>query len=144
MAAQQYITSTPILYIEADMTQGYGGILLTRNKSGGGYVTGKWVTWLLILQLIERRSEARWFYSGSGSVYDTSDQFQDRTGLTGTPLGVRLAIVLFIHKIAFVNIWPNQQARWVLWMYSQDSLDIRYNKCKHDAHDQISNAHSDN
>ena len=25
-------------------TRGYGGILLTRNKSGGGYVTVKWVT----------------------------------------------------------------------------------------------------
>ena len=36
---------------------------------------------------------------------------QDRTGLTGTPLGVGLTIVLFIHEIAFVNIWPNQQAR---------------------------------
>ena len=28
-----------------------------------------------ILQLIKRQSEARWFYLGSGSVYDTSDQF---------------------------------------------------------------------
>ena len=106
----------------------------------------QWCGWhdSCILQQIKRRSEARWFYSGSGSVYDTSNQFQDRTGLTGTPLGVGLAIVLFIHEIAFVNIWPNQQARWVLWMYSQDSLDIRYNKCKHDAHEQISNAHSAN
>ena len=51
------------------------------------------------------------FILGSGSLYNTSDQFQDRTGLTGTPLGVGLAIELFIHKIAFVNIWPNQQAR---------------------------------
>ena len=126
------------------MTQGCGGILLTRNKSGGGYVTVKRVTWLLILQLIERRGEARWFYSGSGSIYDTSDQIQDRTGLTGTPLGAGLAIVLFIHEIAFVNIWPNQQARWVLWMYSQDSSDIRYIKCKHDAPWAVSNAHSNN
>ena len=75
---------------------------------------------------------------GSGSVYNTSEQLQGRTWLTGTPLGVGLAIELFIHKIAFVSIWPNQQARWVLWMYSQDSLDIRYNKCKHDAHEQVS------
>ena len=51
------------------------------------------------------------FILGSESVYNTSDQFQDRTGLTGTPLGVGLAIELFIHEIAFVNIWPNQQAR---------------------------------
>lgn len=29
---------------------------------------------------------------------------RNRTGLTGTPLGVRLAIVLFIHKIAFVDM----------------------------------------
>ena len=36
---------------------------------------------------------------------------QDRMGLTGTPLGVGLAIKLFIHEIAFINIWPNQQAR---------------------------------
>ena len=50
-------------------------------------------------------------YLGGGSVYNTSDQIQDRTGLTGTPLGVGLAIELIIHKIAFVNIWPNQQAR---------------------------------
>ena len=27
-----------------DTRGGYGGILLTRNKSGGGYVTVKWVT----------------------------------------------------------------------------------------------------
>ena len=33
----------------ADMTQGCGGILLTQNKSGGGYVTVKWVTGLLNL-----------------------------------------------------------------------------------------------
>ena len=51
------------------------------------------------------------FIVGSGSVYNTSDQIQDRTGLTGTPLGVGLAIKLIIHEIAFVNIWPNQQAR---------------------------------
>ena len=50
------------------------------------------------------------FILGSGSVYNTSDQFQDRTRLTGTPLGVGLAIELFIHEIAFVSIWPNQQA----------------------------------
>ena len=36
---------------------------------------------------------------------------RDRAGLTGTPLGVGRAIKLFIHEIAFVNIWPNQQAR---------------------------------
>ena len=135
--AQQFITGTPIYYIMADMTQRHGGILLARYKSGGGYITVEWVTRLSILQLIERRSEARWIYLGSGSVYDTSDQIQDRTGLTGTPLGVGLAIILFIHEIAFVNIWPNQQARWVLWMYSQDSSDIRYNKCKHNAREQL-------
>ena len=48
------------------------------------------------------------FYLGSGSVYNTSDKLQDRKRLTGTPLGVGLAIELFIHKIAFVNIWPKQ------------------------------------
>ena len=32
MAAQQFITSTPILYLKANITQGYGGILLTHNK----------------------------------------------------------------------------------------------------------------
>ena len=51
------------------------------------------------------------YYLGGGSEYNTSDQNQGRTGLTGTPLGVGLAIKLIIHEIAFVNIWPNQQAR---------------------------------
>ena len=36
---------------------------------------------------------------------------RDRAGLTGTPLGIGRAIKLFIQEIAFVNIWPNQQAR---------------------------------
>ena len=40
-----------------------------------------------------------------------SDQLQDRERLTGTPLDVGLAIELFIREIAFVHIWPNQQAR---------------------------------
>ena len=105
----------------------------------------KWVTWLLNLTA-HRASE--W---GSRTLLWVAEAYmiqvtniQDRTGLTGIPLGVGLTIKLFIHEIAFVNIWPNQQARWVLWKYSQDSSDVRYNKCKHDAYEQINRAHSDN
>ena len=85
-------------------------------------------------------------YLGGGSVYNTSDKLQDRKRLTGTPLGVELAIVLFIHEIAFVNIWPKQQpgAKPMSTLnVLANSLDIRYNKCQQDAHEQVSNAHID-
>ena len=106
-AAQQIITNSPISYIRAVMTQGCGGMLLARGKKWW------WITWLLT--------------GSSSSVEVRLDEFilgwrkriiqwpkQDRTGLTGTPLGVGLAIKIFIHEIAFISIWPNQQARWVL------------------------------
>ena len=64
------------------------------------------------LQLFERRGEARGDLLRVAEAYIIQvTNIQDRTGLTGTPLGVRLTIKLFIHEIAFVNIGPNQQAR---------------------------------
>ena len=50
-------------------------------------------------------------YCGVAQAYIIQvTNIQDRTGLIGTPLGVGLTIKLFIHEIAFVSIWPNQQA----------------------------------
>ena len=64
------------------------------------------------LQLFERRSEARGDLLRVAEAYIIQvTNIRDRTGLTGTPLGVGRTIKLFIQEIAFVNIWPNQQAR---------------------------------
>ena len=105
------------------------------------YHSGEWIKWLLNWQLIEHRGEARWIYSGLRKRIIQWPR-QDRTGLTGTPLGVGLAIKLFIHGIAFINIWPNQQARWVLWKYSQDSSDKRYNQWMHECVMNKDDAHT--
>ena len=64
------------------------------------------------LRLFERRSEAREDLLRVAEAYTKQvTNIRDRAGLTGTPLGIGRAIKLFIQEIAFVNIWPNQQAR---------------------------------
>ena len=64
------------------------------------------------LQLFERRSEAREDLLRVAEAYTIQvTNIRDRAGLTGTPLGIGRALKLFIQEIAFVNIWPNKQAR---------------------------------